>query len=98
VGPIWSRVARFFLAHDTQTGKNVPNEYKMYQMVIKYPNACKLFQMTIKHINIYQYMALQNLPILGFWFENKPSGNPDLVTLLSSLKIAAPPTSTISRA
>jgi hypothetical protein len=31
------RVARFFLVHDTKTGKNVPNEHKMYQMVIKYP-------------------------------------------------------------
>jgi hypothetical protein len=29
-----SRVARFFLVHDTKAGKNVPNEYKM---VIKYP-------------------------------------------------------------
>jgi hypothetical protein len=32
-----NRVARFLLVHDTKTGKNVPNEYKMYQMVIKYP-------------------------------------------------------------
>jgi hypothetical protein len=32
-----TRVARFFLVHDTKTGKNVPNEHKMYQMVIKYP-------------------------------------------------------------
>jgi hypothetical protein len=32
-----SRVARFFLVHDTKPGKNVPNEDKMYQMVIKYP-------------------------------------------------------------
>jgi hypothetical protein len=31
------RVARFFLEHDTKTGKNVPNEHKMYRMVIKYP-------------------------------------------------------------
>jgi hypothetical protein len=27
-----ARVARFFLVHDTETGKNVPNEHKMYQM------------------------------------------------------------------
>jgi hypothetical protein len=27
----------FSLVHDTKTGKNVPNEHKMYQMVIKYP-------------------------------------------------------------
>jgi hypothetical protein len=33
------RVARFFLVHDTKTGKDVPvpNEHKVYQMVIKYP-------------------------------------------------------------
>jgi hypothetical protein len=30
-------VARFLLVHDTKTGKNVPNQHKMYQMVIKYP-------------------------------------------------------------
>jgi hypothetical protein len=29
------RVARFFLVHDTKTGKNVPNEYKMYQTSTK---------------------------------------------------------------
>jgi hypothetical protein len=31
------RVARFFLVHDTKTGKNVQNGYTMYQMVINYP-------------------------------------------------------------
>jgi hypothetical protein len=36
---VQSRVARFLLVHDTQTGKNVPNEYKMYQMVTKYPKS-----------------------------------------------------------
>jgi hypothetical protein len=30
-----TRVARFFLGHG-KTGKNVPNEQKMYQMFIKY--------------------------------------------------------------
>jgi hypothetical protein len=30
------RVARFFLARDTKTSKNVPNERKMYQMIIEY--------------------------------------------------------------
>jgi hypothetical protein len=34
---VQSRVARFFLVHDTNAGKNVPNEHKMYQMVMKYP-------------------------------------------------------------
>jgi hypothetical protein len=32
-----SKVARFFLVHYTKTGINVPNEHKMYQLVIKYP-------------------------------------------------------------
>jgi hypothetical protein len=31
------RVARFFLEHDTNTGKNVTKEYKMYHLVIKCP-------------------------------------------------------------
>jgi hypothetical protein len=34
---LYLRVARFFLVHYTKTGKNVPNEHKMYLMVIKYP-------------------------------------------------------------
>jgi hypothetical protein len=34
-----SRVARFFLVRDTKTGKNVPNEHKLYRMVIKYPKS-----------------------------------------------------------
>jgi hypothetical protein len=32
-----SRVARFFLLHDTKTGINITNEHKMYRMVIQYP-------------------------------------------------------------
>jgi hypothetical protein len=48
-----NRVARFFLVHDTKSGTNVPNEHKMYQMVIKYtkypyvniPNGHKIFQL-----------------------------------------------------
>jgi hypothetical protein len=31
------RVARFSFVHGTKSGKNVPNEHKMYQVVIKYP-------------------------------------------------------------
>jgi hypothetical protein len=49
-----NRVARFFLVHDTKSGTNVPNEHKMYQMVIKY-------------FNFSQSEALENLPKLGFW-------------------------------
>jgi hypothetical protein len=36
--PVWiqGRVARFFLVHDTKTGKNVPNGHKIFQTAIKY--------------------------------------------------------------
>jgi hypothetical protein len=40
------------------------------------PNVSKIFEMAIKYINIFQSKALENLPKLGFWFKNKPSGNP----------------------
>jgi hypothetical protein len=33
--------------------------------------------MAIKYINNFQSKALQNLPELEFWVENKPSGNPE---------------------
>jgi hypothetical protein len=55
-----ARVARFFLVHDTNTGKNVPNEHKINKMFIK--NICKILQMAIKYINNLQSMALLNLP------------------------------------
>jgi hypothetical protein len=42
-GKAVGRVARFFLVHDTKTGKNVPNEHKMYQMLIQF------FQMAVKY-------------------------------------------------
>jgi hypothetical protein len=38
----------------------------------------KILQMAIKYINIFQSKALQKLPKLRFWFDNKPSGNPDI--------------------
>jgi hypothetical protein len=48
---IRSRVARFFSVQDTKTGNNVPNEHKVYQIVIKnpkcsenIPNGHKIFQ------------------------------------------------------
>jgi hypothetical protein len=63
-GEVGVRVARFFLAHDTKTGK-------MYQMTTNYTNGHKLCQMdvnipVIKYINIFRSKALQNLPKLGF--------------------------------
>jgi hypothetical protein len=50
-----NRVARFFLLHDTKTGKNVPNEPKMYQMVIKYPKSPQTFPNSHK---IYQHFPI----------------------------------------
>jgi hypothetical protein len=58
------QACQIFLVLDTKTGKNVPNEHKMYQMVIKYVR--KMFQMAIKSINIFQSKALKHLPKLGF--------------------------------
>jgi hypothetical protein len=49
-----------------KTGKNVPIEHKMHQMVKKYPEmSVKYSEMAIKYINIFQSKALQNLPNLG---------------------------------
>jgi hypothetical protein len=47
-----TRVARFFFLQHTKTGKCIPNNYKMYQMAIKYKNGCK----------IYQHLPLQDPP------------------------------------
>jgi hypothetical protein len=64
------------LVHDTKTGKNVPNDHKLYQTIIKYSKARKIFQMAIKYSIVFESKDLQNLPKWDFWFENKPSGNP----------------------
>jgi hypothetical protein len=42
------------------------------------PYGHKIFQMVIIYTNILYSKALQNLPKFRFWFENKPSGNPDV--------------------
>jgi hypothetical protein len=39
-------------------------------------NGSKIDLVPIKYTNIFHCKALQNLPSLGFWSENKPSGNP----------------------
>jgi hypothetical protein len=51
-----TRVARFFLVNIAQTGKNVPNQQKMYQINTKctkltqnVPNGHKMYQMVIKY-------------------------------------------------
>jgi hypothetical protein len=46
-----TRVARFFLVHDTKTGKNVPHENKMHQMVKNIKDVRKIFQMAKKYIH-----------------------------------------------
>jgi hypothetical protein len=50
-----TRVARYFLAQFTNTGQNIPNYHKIYQMSIKYtkclqnrPNVYKVYQMSAK--------------------------------------------------
>jgi hypothetical protein len=54
-----AKVARFFLVQHTKTGKIVPNDHKLYEMVTKQtkwrydrPNGHK----------IYQHFSLQDLP------------------------------------
>jgi hypothetical protein len=32
--------------------------------------------MTINYTNIFHSKAVKNVPDLGLWYENKPSGNP----------------------
>jgi hypothetical protein len=67
IGAYPSGAARFFLVHDTEAGKNLTNEHKMHQMVIKYniPNVRKILQMAIIYISIIQSKALQNLTKSG---------------------------------
>jgi hypothetical protein len=73
-----SRVARFLLVRDTKTGKmyQINEKFPIFGHKISQMSVCKIFQMTVNHIHCFQSKALKNLPKLGFWFENKPSGNP----------------------
>jgi hypothetical protein len=52
-------VARFLLVRDTKTGKNVHNEHKLYQMIIKYPKCPLNVQDGHK---IYQHFPNQGTP------------------------------------
>jgi hypothetical protein len=63
---------QIFLSSWFQNWKNVPNEHKMDQMIIKYPNYSKW----PCNISTFFNLSPPNLPNFGFWFENKPSGNP----------------------
>jgi hypothetical protein len=63
------KVARFFLGQHTQTGKiYLPNNHKYTKWPYNIPNGHK----------IYQHLPLQDPQKWDFWFENIPSGNPDL--------------------
>jgi hypothetical protein len=72
------RAARFFLVQTYQNGKNIKNDNKLYQTAINYtkwplniPNGHKIYQ----HLPFKG--PLKFTQIRDFWFENKPSGNPD---------------------
>jgi hypothetical protein len=67
---------QIFLDTKYQNGENIPNYHEMAKWYQNIPNGCNIFQMTIKCTNIFLSKALQNLPKLGFCFENIPSGNP----------------------
>jgi hypothetical protein len=45
-------------------------------MSIKYNKNRKMDQVSIHYTIIFHSKTLQNIPKFGFWFENKPSGNP----------------------
>jgi hypothetical protein len=86
------RVARFFLVQTYQIGKNITNDHKLYHPPINYT---KWPQNIPNGHKIYQHLPFKGPPkftqIWAFWFENKPSGNPDqgrLFKMRSSLKEA----------
>jgi hypothetical protein len=73
------RVARFFLVNDTKTGKLcIPNEHKMYQIVIKYPKLSVKYSKWPQTISTVSRLRPSKIfPNWDFWFENnKRSGNP----------------------
>jgi hypothetical protein len=69
-----SRVARFAFGTIYQNGENMIYDrkisYKINQIKTKYST------MAIQNIKILHSKYFQNLPKLGFWYENMPSGNP----------------------
>jgi hypothetical protein len=68
------RVARLTLLQHTKTVKMYQNDHKIYQMAITYGS--KIDQINTIFSNIFHCKTLQNLPKLGFLFENIPCGNP----------------------
>jgi hypothetical protein len=68
------RVARFFLIQYTKTRENITIYHNIIEWPDIVPNGRKIFRRTIKYTSIFHSKAPQ---IWIFWFENKPSGNPD---------------------
>jgi hypothetical protein len=79
---------QIFLGRTYRTGKNLPVEYKIYQIgikttkwpqnnqsAIKYTKWLQKFQITMT----FTKQAFQNVPKLAFWYANISSGNPALV-------------------
>jgi hypothetical protein len=65
-GHFGSRVARFFTVQHTKTGKNKPNDHKMYQRAIKYTIQPYNGQNGDSNTDIFHCKTFQNLPKVGF--------------------------------
>jgi hypothetical protein len=58
---------------------NIPKGAKIYQRTTKYtyqrdivlPDDIKIYQMAIEYADIFHSKSLQNMPELGFWYENR---------------------------
>jgi hypothetical protein len=61
-----ARIARFFLVHETKTGKMYQTSTICTEWSQNIPNVYKIFQMAIKYINIFQSEALEMFPESGF--------------------------------
>jgi hypothetical protein len=57
---------------------NIPKWGEIFQMTTKDSKWIKNTPNAVKYTNIFHYEALQNVPKLGFWYENIniPSGSP----------------------
>jgi hypothetical protein len=77
VEPNSGRVAWFLLVQHTKTGKNIPNNHKMATKYTKWlqnkPNGHKIY---IRTSSIARPSKIY--PNCDFWFDNTPSGNPEL--------------------
>jgi hypothetical protein len=66
-----SGVARFFLVNHTKNWENITNGHKIYIL-----NGHKIYQISVKYTHHCHFRVLQNVPKLGFWNADIPSGNP----------------------